>query len=297
MSLANPIWLIALFLLPLIVVAAILATRARTRQWSSLVAERLRGALIRRTSSLPRWLSLGLLMAAAALLIGGLARPQGEAGTRTEKSVGRNLLLALDLSRSMRVQDVRPDRLSNAKLVIFELIEALPNERIGLVGFAGSSYLYAPLTVDHAAVRETVEQMDEGWPTVGGSDLGGAVRLSIDTLRETGQKNNVLVILSDGEKHSGELDQMISEARAAGVYILTIGIGTEDGDYAPPGLSRQPHAQAGRHPGDQPSAGGRPARARRRDRRRLREGRQRGRHPGHGGERHPGHGRLRNGGP
>ena len=78
-----------------------------------------------------------------------------------EKTMGRNVLIALDLSRSMRVKDVSPDRLAQAKGVIYELLEAMPNERIGLIGFAGSSYLYAPLTIDHGAVRETVEQVDE----------------------------------------------------------------------------------------------------------------------------------------
>lgn len=233
MSLSQPYWLIALILLPLIAVGGILMARHQARRWGALVAGRLREHLIRRGSPIPRWLSFGFLLAAIACMIVGLSRPQVDGGTRSEKSVGRNLLLALDLSRSMRVEDVQPDRLALSKLVIYELIEAMPSERIGLIGFAGSPYLYAPLTIDHGAVRETVEQMDETWPTLGGSDLGAAVRLGIETLKKTGQQNNAMVILSDGEKHRGELDQMISEAREAGVYVLTIGVGTEDGDYVP----------------------------------------------------------------
>ena len=159
--------------------------------------------------------------------------PRADGGKQAEKSVGRNLLLALDLSRSMRVQDVQPDRLSLAKLVILELLESMPSDRIGLVGFAGEPYLYAPLTIDHSAVQETVEQIDETWPTLGGSDLGSAIRLGIETLKKTGQDNNAMVILTDGEMHKGDLDQMITEAREAGVYLITIGIGTEDGGYVP----------------------------------------------------------------
>lgn len=233
MTFAQPAWLILLVLLPLLGVGAILVARLRRRQWSALVAPRLRSSLLKRGSPLPRWFALLFLLAASAAVIIALARPQGDAGIRTEKSLGRNLLIALDLSRSMRVQDVKPDRLSQAKLVIYEMLDAMPNERVGIIGFAGSSYLYAPLTVDHRAVRETVAQIDETWAPLGGSDLAAAVSLAIDTLKKTGQKNNALVILSDGEKHEGNLDEMIAEAQRSGVYILAIGVGTEDGDYVP----------------------------------------------------------------
>lgn len=233
MSFAQPAWLILLVLLPLLGAAALLVARLRRKQWSALAAPRLRSALIKRGSPLPRWFALLFLLAACAAIITALARPQGDAGIRTEKTLGRNLLIALDLSRSMRVQDVKPDRLAQAKIVIHELLDAMPNERAGLIGFAGNAYLYAPLTVDHRAVRETVDQIDETWAPLGGSDLAAAVGLAIETLRKTGQKNNALVILSDGEKHEGDLDAMISEAERSGVYILAIGVGTEDGDYVP----------------------------------------------------------------
>jgi Ca-activated chloride channel family protein len=232
-QLAHPAWLLLLLLLPLLGLAALLVARLRRRQWSAFVAPRLRSALLKRGSDLPRWFALLFLLAACTALIAALARPQGNAGTRTEKSLGRNVLIAMDLSRSMRVADVQPDRLTRAKMTAYELLEAMPNERVGVIGFAGSAYVYAPLTVDHQAVRETIEQIDESWATRGGSNIGEALRLAIKTLKETGQKNNALVILSDGEKHDGRLDDIIEEARQAGVYILSIGVGTEDGDYVP----------------------------------------------------------------
>jgi len=230
----QPAWLILLVLLPLLGVGAILTARLRRRQWSAFTAPRLRSSLLRRGSPLPRWFALFFLLAGCGALIIALARPQGDAGTRTEKALGRNVIVALDLSRSMRVADVKPDRLSQAKMVIYELLEAMPNERIGLIGFAGNSFLYAPLTVDHNAVRETVEQIDETWAPLGGSDLAGAIKLAVDTFKKTGQKNNALVIISDGEETTkGKLDNMIHEAAQSGVYILAIGVGTADGDYVP----------------------------------------------------------------
>ncbi|MCX6880077.1 MAG: VWA domain-containing protein [Verrucomicrobia bacterium] len=233
MHLAQPAWLVLLVLLPLLGVGGLLVARLRRKQWHAFVAPRLRQVLLRRSSALPGWLALGFLLAACASLILAMARPQGEAGTQTEKSIGRNVLIALDLSRSMRVKDVKPDRLAQAKVVIYELMEALPNERLGLIGFAGSAHLFAPLTIDHGAIRETVEQTDESWVPLGGSNLTSALRLAITTLRQTGQKNNALVILSDGEKHEGNLSAITEEAKKSGIYIFAIGVGTEDGGFVP----------------------------------------------------------------
>ena len=233
MNFAHPAWLILLVLPPLLGVAAVVAARLRGGQWAAFIAPRLRGSLLKHGTRLPHWFSLVFLLAASAVMIAAMARPQGNAGTRSEKSLGRNVLFALDLSRSMRVQDVKPDRLSRAKMTIYELMEAMPNERVGLIGFAGTAYVYAPLTIDHRAVRETVEQIDETWTTRGGSNLGAALHLAIETLKETGQKNNALVILSDGEKHDDDLADLIDQAVQAGVFIVAIGVGTEDGDYVP----------------------------------------------------------------
>lgn len=233
MNLVQPAWLVLLALLPILGVVAVGIAHMRRKQWAEFVAPRLRASLLKRSSPLPRWFALAFLLAACAALIGALSRPRADAGTRTEKTLGRNVLFALDLSRSMRVQDVKPDRLTQAKTVIYELIESIPNERIGLIGFAGSAYLYAPMTVDHRAVRETVDQIDETWAPLGGSNLSDALKLAIETLRKTGQKNNALVILSDGEKHDGDISNMIQEAERSGVYILAIGVGTEDGGYIP----------------------------------------------------------------
>lgn len=233
MNFAQPGWLALLVILPILGVVALLSERLRRRQWAVFVAPRLRDTLFKHGSSLPRWFALFFLLTACAATIGALARPRADAGTKMEKTRGRNVMIALDISRSMRVADVKPDRLAQAKVVIYELLEAMPNERIGLLGFAGTPFIYAPLTIDHSAVRETVDQIDEKWAPLGGSDLAAAVHLTTETLKKTGQKNNALVILSDGEKHDGDLDAMIAEAEQSGIYIIAIGVGTEDGGFVP----------------------------------------------------------------
>ncbi|WP_411825686.1 vWA domain-containing protein [Luteolibacter sp. AS25] len=233
MNFAHPLWLLVWIAVPILAVGAVLAGRLRKEPLGRFAAERLHGRLIRKDHPLPRWLSLSLLFAAIIALGLTMARPQGDSGVKKEKTTGRNVMVALDLSRSMRVQDVKPDRLSQAKILIYEMLETFESDRVGMVGFAGTPFLFAPLTIDHSAVRETVEQVNEEWPTVGGSDLAAAIKLSIDTLKETGQKNNALIVISDGEEHEGDLDAIIAEADRAGVTIFAIGIGTEDGGFVP----------------------------------------------------------------
>lgn len=233
MTLAQPAWLALLLLIPLIVTGAVLVARFRRKQWAAFAAPRLRPKLLRRSSPLPRWLAFSFLLGAVALLAVGMARPQTTKGLETETSRGRNVLLALDLSRSMLVSDLKPDRLTQAKTLCYDLIEALPNDRIGLLGFAGEPYLIAPLTPDHAAVRETIDQADTNYIPLGGSNLEGALELAIKTLKETGQKENALILLTDGEETNGRMLELAAEAKRAGVYVFTIAVGTEQGDYVP----------------------------------------------------------------
>ncbi len=233
MSFAHPTWLFLLALVPLLGIVAMLTARLRSRRWQAFVANRLRPALLKTTAVYGRWLSLLFLLVSLSLLVLSLAQPQGDAGTKSETVKGRNILFALDLSRSMRVDDVKPDRLSQGKAIIYEMMEAMPNDRMGLVGFAGTPYLFAPLTVDHGAVKETVDQIDETWIPTGGSNVVEALKFSIETLKKTGVHNNALVFISDGEKHDGTLDDVLAEASKAGVFIFTVGVGTENGAEVP----------------------------------------------------------------
>ncbi|MEP4807311.1 MAG: BatA domain-containing protein, partial [Luteolibacter sp.] len=108
MNFEHPIWFLAWIAVPILAVISVLVGRFRKNRWEELAAERLRGRLIRREHPLPRWLALGLLLAAVSAMIVAMARPQGDAGVKTEKTTGRNVMIALDLSRSMRVKDVNP---------------------------------------------------------------------------------------------------------------------------------------------------------------------------------------------
>ncbi|MEP4079476.1 vWA domain-containing protein [Haloferula sp.] len=233
MTIANPGWLLLLLLLPVIATGATLTARLRKKQWASFVSDRLRPRLLRRSSPVPRWIAFACLLLAAAFLIVALARPQSRRETTTDSVLGRNILFAIDLSRSMKVADLKPDRLTQAKAAAYELLDSLPNDRIGVVGFAGTSYLFAPLTPDHSAIRETINQLDTDWIPTGGSNLKEGLKLSIETLKKTGTRQNALILMSDGEEHEGRIGDIAAEARAAGIEVITIGFGTQQGDFVP----------------------------------------------------------------
>ena len=192
-------------------------------------------------------------------------------------------MIALDISKSMRVSDVKPDRLTQAKIVIYELLEAMPNERIGFIGFAGTPYVYAPLTIDHSAVREIVDQIDEKWAPLGGSDLAAAVHLATETLKKTGQKNNALVIISDGEKHEGDLDADDRRGRAGRDFHRRHRSRHRGRRLrAEPGFPERPDGRSIGPRGHQPAANQRHAQARGGDQGTLRHRRVRSGHSGVG---------------
>jgi Ca-activated chloride channel family protein len=233
MTFAYPTLLLLLIVIPIIAVLALLVSRHKRKQWQEFVADRLRPQLLRTAGPWPRRLSLLCLLTGLAFLIIALARPQLEEATQTETTRGRNVIIVLDLSRSMLANDLKPSRLDQAKALIYELLETLPNDRIGIVGFASMPYLFAPLTSDHIAVRETVEQLDCDSIPTGGSNVADAVNLAVATLKETAQQNNGLLILSDGEEHSPELLKTLDDIKQSGTYVFAVGMGTDEGSFIP----------------------------------------------------------------
>lgn len=233
MSFAHYYAFFFILLLPLLVIIALIALQRKRSVWKAFVADRLRSRLINRASSLPRWLGFSALLLALLFMIISVAGPQIDESKKVENTKGRNLIIVLDLSRSMKTGDLSPSRLDQAKALIYELLETLPNDRIGVVGFSSSPFLFAPLTIDHSAVRETVEQLDYDSIPTGGSDLASAIKLAVATLKETAQTNNGLLVLSDGEEHSPKILNTLQDIKESGTYVFAVGIGTEDGGFIP----------------------------------------------------------------
>ncbi len=233
MSFVHPSWLLLLLILPMILLGAILTTRASNKAWQQLVATRLRKQLVKEGSTTRRWIALVMGLLGCALLIIVLARPYGGETSTTEQIRSRNILIAIDTSRSMLVEDVAPNRISHAKAMALELVQTFPNDRIGVIAFSGAAVSMAPLTIDHTAVHETISQLDTNVIPSGGSDLAAAVELAIETFKKSDKKSNALIIISDGEDHSEKIQFAGSEIRDAGTAVCTIGVGSAEGGMIP----------------------------------------------------------------
>ena len=233
MSFVHPSWLLLLLILPMILLGAILTTRASNKAWQQLVAARLRKQLVKEGSTTRRWVALIMGLLGCALLIIVLARPYGDQTSTTQQISSRNLLIAIDTSRSMLVEDVAPNRISHAKAMALELVQTFPNDRIGVIAFSGAAVSMAPLTIDHTAVHETISQLDTNVIPSGGSDLAAAVELAIETFKKSDKQSNALIIISDGEDHSEKIQFAGSEIRDAGTAVCTIGVGSAEGGMIP----------------------------------------------------------------
>ena len=133
--------------------------------------------------------------------------------------------MALDVSRSMLAQDIRPNRLTRAKREITDLLNLVEGDRVGLVAFAGASFLQSPLTVDYRAIELFLEGLDTDLISAQGTAIGHALQTSIQTFSDTPRDARAVILITDGEDHSGNLDGIANMAVSAGVKLFILGIG------------------------------------------------------------------------
>lgn len=172
----------------------------------------------------------GLAMICCVL---ALANPQ--AGGKAEKTQrkGIDILFALDLSESMLAPDMSPDRLSRAKQLIYRTLDQMQNDRVGLVVFAGNSYLQAPLTIDYNAVKLLLSGAAPDMIPTQGTVLADAINLANESFSKKEQKHKVLVVISDGEDHDEAAVSATRKAADNGVVVYTVGVGSPEGSTVP----------------------------------------------------------------
>ena len=168
-----------------------------------------------------------LCYAAGALLVVSLARPQTGAARTEVKSEGIDIVLALDISGSMRAEDLPPNRLHVTKEVAKTFVRGRPGDRLGLVVFSGGAYTQCPLTLDHTIVESLIDEIDFG-QVADGTAIGMGLATSVNRLREARGKSKVIILLTDGQNNAGEIDPLTAAkaARALEVRVYTIGAGT-----------------------------------------------------------------------
>ena len=174
-----------------------------------------------------------LIILAMALLVIGAANPQ--IGTKIEKvkRQGVDLVIALDVSKSMLAEDIKPNRISRARLFVSKLIDNLQNDRIGLIVFAGNAYLQMPITIDYSAGKLFLNSVNTDMVPRQGTAIGDAIRLAMESFEAGEDKHKALIIISDGENHEGDALIAVEEAIEAGIIIHTLGVGSPKGAPIP----------------------------------------------------------------
>jgi len=234
MRFANPIFLALVAIIPIAGLLCAFLHARREKALTRLVAPALRRRLMPKTANL--WgLQAWLMVFGLALCLLAAARPQW--GKSTEKFVerSRNVVVAIDVSRSMLAADVRPNRLERAKADVADLIDSLEGDRCALVAFRRTGVTICPLTTDRGFLRSALEQMTPESAPRGETDLGSAIRTALDALDPAADDHNAIIIISDGGDLRGEALQNAEIARKRGIPIFTVGIGDPKVGAAVPG--------------------------------------------------------------
>lgn len=233
LSFGEPRLLFLFWLLPLVVLAALFSGRARARTRARLAAAKLLPRLV--PGFAPerlRW-KLFLFLAGFGLVLFAIARPQIGSSLQEVKRRGLDVIVALDTSRSMLAEDLRPNRLAAAKREVEDLFRLLRGNRLGLVTFAGESITSCPLTLDASAATLFLDGVSVNAVPVPGTNLEKAIRRGAAAFGSSEKRFKVLVLITDGEGHEGDALAAAKEAAKEGVVIFTIGIGTPEGSTVP----------------------------------------------------------------
>lgn len=175
-----------------------------------------------------RWKAALLVLTVLSLTL-ALLRPQWGTKLRTVKREGQDILIALDVSKSMLAEDIKPNRLAKARHEVASLINRLEGDRIGLVAFAGEAFVQCPLTLDYGAARMFLEAMEPDLIPVPGTAIGEALKKSMEAFDQSERKHKVMLLITDGEEHVGEPVELAKEAAKAGIVIYCVGIGSPQG--------------------------------------------------------------------
>lgn len=234
MLFAQPLYL---YLIPVVVGGLALLLWWSERQRRAALARLGSPALISRLSARVNtrgrdWQRI-LWLVAAALLMVALARPQWGEQVETIERQGLQLVVALDVSTSMLAGDIKPSRLERARLEIADLMQRLQGDEVALVLFSGASFVQFPLTSDYTTARKFLEGAKPGVISRPGTNVGDALRTSLNAFDSESGSQKVLLLISDGEAHDADTLRVAQEVADQGVRIYTIGFGSPEGAPVP----------------------------------------------------------------
>jgi Ca-activated chloride channel family protein len=229
MRFGNPEYFLLLLALPVIILFFFLIYKRKTKALARFAAAPLISKL--NSSASPGRYILKSTFFCLFLLFATLALVRPMFGVKMEmvERKGVDVMVALDISHSMLAQDLAPNRIERAKFEIRKFIDLLRGDRIGLIIFAGESFVQCPLTLDYGAAKNMLQSVHVDWVQLQGTALAEVIKQAAKAMGGTSRKHKVLIILSDGEDHEGSVVEAARAAAREGVVVYTIGIGSESG--------------------------------------------------------------------
>ena len=226
---AHSEYLHALYIIPVLVLFFWYLFRNQKKLLEKFSDKNLLKILSPEKSATKYWIKSSIIVLIFALLIFALANPQ--IGTRYQevKQTGIDVFICLDVSLSMKAEDIRPNRLEKAKHSISALIQKLRGDRIGLIVFSGDAYVQFPLTTDYAAANLLLNAVSVNSVPQPGTAIGEAIKVATKSFKVDDKTQKVIVIITDGEDHAGDLSEAIKGATEKNISLYTIGLGSPSG--------------------------------------------------------------------
>lgn len=231
----NPAFLYLLIIIPVIIVIRLLEMRKRKLKLKKFGDLSLLKQLMPDVSSSRKSLKFWLMIAAWALLIVMLARPQMGTKISQEKRKGIEVIISLDISNSMRAEDVVPSRLDKSKMLVENMVDNFTNDKVGLVVFAGDAFIQLPITSDYVSAKMFLQNTDPSLIATQGTDLAGAIELSSKSFTQQDKVGRAILIITDGEDHEGGAIEAAEKARKNGIRVFVLGVGSTKGSPVPDG--------------------------------------------------------------
>ncbi len=230
---AHPEYVYLLAVIPALALLYWFLSRVRKKDMARFGSLAILERLTEEASATKRIAKFSIVLAAFGILVVGLANPQ--IGTRMEevKQEGIDIFIALDVSMSMKAEDIKPNRLEKAKLEIRNLIGRLGGDRLGLIVFASEAYTQFPLTTDYGAANLFLDVVDVDAVSTQGTNIGAATQRALESFNFEEPSGKALIVITDGENTVGEGIEAAEEAAQKGVTIYTVGMGSQTGAPIP----------------------------------------------------------------
>ena len=230
---ASPQYLWLLLLIPLIPIVYGIVRSLRSRRIRRFGDEQLVRSLMPSWSGPKGWIRIILWDLAFLCFVIGIARPQMGAKLKEHEAKGAEIMICLDVSNSMLAEDYSPSRLDRAKLAISRMVDKLQGDRIGLIIFAGSSFVQLPITTDYVSAKMFLGNIDTGSVPVQGTAIGDAILTAAKSFSAQSEKSRAIIVITDGENHEDDALDAARQAAELGIKIYTIGVGSLRGQPIP----------------------------------------------------------------